>query len=133
MARLSDMGVHPYLVADTLVMTVAQRLVRLLCPHCKREVEADDAVRRLLPDAAMGVHYEPVGCEKCFYTGYSGRRAVYEVIPMDDAFSAAVRHGRSDVGELLHERGIASLRDAVVDLFRRGETSLDELIPLLNC
>ncbi len=132
-ARLSDMGVHPYLVADTLVMTVAQRLVRLLCPHCKREVEADDAVRRLLPDAAMGVHYEPVGCEKCFYTGYSGRRAVYEVIPMDDAFSAAVRHGRSDVGELLHERGIASLRDAVVDLFRRGETSLDELIPLLNC
>ena len=131
-ARLSDMGVHPYLVADTLVMSVAQRLVRLLCPHCKREVEAGEDVRRLLPDAAIGVHYEPVGCEKCFYTGYSGRRAVYEVIPMDDALSAAVRAAQSDVSELLRERGVTSLRDSVVDLFRRGETSLGELIPLLN-
>ena len=78
------------------------------------------------------MHYEPVGCEKCFYTGYSGRRAVYEVIPMDDALSAAVRAAQSDVGELLRERGVTSLRDSVVDLFRCGETSLGELIPLLN-
>lgn len=48
-ARLQDMGVHPYLVADTLVMTVAQRLVRLLCPHCKRQTEAAPEVRALLP------------------------------------------------------------------------------------
>lgn len=52
-ARLADMGVHPYLVADTLAMTVAQRLVRLLCPHCKRSAAASDEVRRLLPDAAI--------------------------------------------------------------------------------
>ena len=129
-ARLSDMGVHPYLVANTLVMTVAQRLVRLLCPHCKRETAATDEVRRLVPDA--GTHFEAVGCERCFYTGYSGRRAVYEVIPMDDELSAAARDGLSDVAPLLAARGIPSLKDAVVDLFLRGETSLDELIPLLN-
>ena len=129
-ARLSDMGVHPYLVANTLVMTVAQRLVRLLCPHCKRETAATDEVRRLVPDA--GTHFEAVGCERCFYTGYSGRRAVYEVIPMDDSLSAAARDGLSDVAPLLAARGIPSLKDAVVDLFLRGETSLDELIPLLN-
>lgn len=129
-ARLSDMGVHPYLVANTLVMTVAQRLVRLLCPHCKRETAATDEVRRLIPDA--GTHFEAVGCERCFYTGYSGRRAVYEVIPMDDELSAAARDGLSDVAPLLAARGIPSLKDAVVDLFLRGETSLDELIPLLN-
>ncbi len=129
-ARLSDMGVHPYLVANTLVMTVAQRLVRLLCPHCKRETAATDEVRRLVPDA--GAHFAAVGCERCFYTGYSGRRAVYEVIPMDDELSAAVRNGLSDVAPLLAARGIPSLKDAVVGLFLHGETSLDELIPLLN-
>lgn len=131
-ARLADMGVHPYLVADTLVMTVAQRLVRLLCPHCRREVPTTDEVRHLLPGEAPERCCEPVGCARCFYTGYSGRRAVYEVIPMDDELSAAARTGRADIAPLLAARGIATLRDAVADLFRRGETSLDEIIPLLN-
>lgn len=131
-ARLADMGVHPYLVADTLVMTVAQRLVRLLCPHCKREAAATDEVRRLLTGAAIERMCEPVGCERCFYTGYAGRRAVYEVIPLDDELAAAARAGQADIAPLLAARGIPSLPDAVVDLFRRGETSLDELIPLLN-
>lgn len=131
-ARLTDMGVHPYLVADTLVMTVAQRLVRLLCPHCKRRAAVTDEVRRLLPDHAFGNYFEAVGCERCFFTGYAGRRAVYEVIPMDEELAAVARTGRSDITPLLAERDIASLRDAVVELFLRGETSLDELIPLLN-
>lgn len=130
-ARLADMGVHPYLVANTLVMSVAQRLVRLLCPHCKREVAATEEVRRLVPAASQ--HFEAEGCERCFYTGYSGRRAVYEVIPMDEELSAAVRSGATDISPLLSARGIPSLRDAVVELFLRGDTSLDELIPLLNC
>lgn len=129
-ARLSDMGVHPYLVANTLVMTVAQRLVRLLCPHCKREVPATDEVRRQVPGAEL--YFDAVGCERCFYTGYSGRRAVYEVIPMDEALSAAARNEQADIAPLLAERGISSLREAVVELFLGGETSLDELIPLLN-
>ena len=129
-ARLSDMGVHPYLVANTLVMSVAQRLVRLLCPRCKRRVQAANETRSLVPEAAE--YFEPVGCPHCFYSGYSGRRAVYEVIPLDEEFANAARSGMSDVGPMLRERGIVSLRDAVVQLLLRGETSLDELIPLLN-
>ena len=58
---------------------------------------------------------------------------MFEVITMEDELSAAVREGRSDVGDMLRRRGIMSLRDAVTDLFRRGETSLDELLPMLNC
>ena len=127
-ARLADMGVHPYLIADTLVMTVAQRLVRLLCPHCKRQA----AARIPLPIEA-DVYFEAVGCERCYYTGYAGRRAIYEVIPMDDELAAAARNGDTDIAPLLAARGITSLRDAVADLFRRGETSIDELIPMLNC
>ena len=126
-ARLADMGVHPYLIADTLVMTVAQRLVRLLCPHCKRRVTAS-APR----DIDADVYFEAVGCERCYYTGYAGRRAIYEVIPLDDELAAAARAGDTEITRLLAERGITSLRDAVIDLFRRGETSLDELIPMLN-
>lgn len=132
-ARLTDMGVHPYLIADTLVMTVAQRLVRLLCPHCKRKAAASEEVRRLLSRREFDAYFEPVGCPKCYFTGYSGRRAVYEVIPMDEELAAAARSGRTDVGPLLHARGIATLREAVVGLFLRGDTSLDELIPLMNC
>lgn len=131
-ARLADMGVHPYLTADTLVMTVAQRLVRLLCPHCKRETAATDHLRRLLPDRPIATAYEPVGCERCFYTGYSGRRAVYEVIPMDDELAAAAREGRSEVAPLLAARGITTLRDAVAELFGSGQTALEEVIPLLS-
>ena len=131
-ARLSDMGVHSYLVADTLVMTVAQRLVRLLCPHCKREVPATDEVRHLISDRSIASYCIPVGCEHCFYTGYAGRRAIYEVIPMDEALSAAARMQQADITPLLNERGIPSLKDAVIELFRCGATSLDETIPLLN-
>lgn len=129
-ARLTDMGVHPYLVANTLVMTVAQRLVRLLCPHCKRETDATDTVRRLVTAAER--HFEAVGCDRCFYTGYKGRRAVYEVIPMDDELSAMARSAQADISPLLSARGISSLTDAGTDLFMRGETSLDEVIPFLN-
>lgn len=132
-ARLSDMEVHPYLVANTLVMSVAQRLVRLLCPHCKRSVAAASGVRSLLPGVDFGEYFEAVGCERCFYTGYRGRRAVYEVIPLDDELSSAARNARTDVAALLSARGIPSLQEAVCGLFQRGETSLDELLPLLNC
>lgn len=84
-SRLIDMGVHPYLISDTLILCMAQRLVRLLCPECKREREPDEHAKRLLgEDSQPGKLYRAVGCEYCYYTGYSGRKAIYEVIPIDD-------------------------------------------------
>jgi general secretion pathway protein E/type IV pilus assembly protein PilB len=116
-ARLTDMGIHPYLVSGTLVMCVAQRLVRLLCPHCKRR---------------EGEYFAAVGCEKCYYTGYSGRRAIYEVIPIDDTLAGAVRRQESDIEPLLAERGITTLGEAAGDLLRRGETSMEEIVQFLK-
>lgn len=131
-ARLTDMGVHPYLIANTLIMCVAQRLVRLLCPHCKKEVEITPAMKAIVGEDIPGTIYGPAGCDHCYYTGYSGRRAVYEVIKMDDGLSAAARNAEPDIEPLLKKRGIVSLRSAGLKMFTDGMTSLEEIIPLLK-
>ena len=115
--RLTDMGVHPYLLSETLIACVAQRLVRLLCPHCKRETEG---------------HYVRTGCPHCHYTGYKGRKAIYEVIRMDDHLSAAVKEGTQNVSGYLSQKGIKTLKDSALALYESGETSYEEIIPLLN-
>jgi general secretion pathway protein E/type IV pilus assembly protein PilB len=131
--RLVDMGVHPYLIANTLIMCLSQRLIRLLCPHCKQKKEIiNEDIKKLLQDSNIDYHYEAKGCDKCFYTGYSGRRAIYEVIPIDDELSVAIRNTESDIEPLLKTRGIVSLKDAGLEMLKKGETSLEELIPLLR-
>ena len=132
-SRLIDMGVHPYLIANTLIMCVSQRLIRLLCPHCKQKKEIDEEdIKELLFDKNIQYYYEAKGCNKCYYTGYSGRRAIYEVIPIDDELAISVRNNESDVEQLLKTRGIISLKDAGFKMLQNGETSIEELIPLLR-
>ena len=123
-ARLVDMGLHPYLISNTLVLCAAQRLLRLLCPSCKKEVSSHiEGVEKT---------YEAVGCEECYYTGYKGRKAIYEVIPIDDELTRAIRDSRSDISGLLKARGILTLRDSAMQLLRDGKTSPDEVLPLLR-
>ncbi len=128
-ARLTDMGVHPYLIADTLVMCVAQRLVRLLCPHCKQQEAASEDIRTV---SGSDTHFTASGCVKCYYTGYSGRKAIYEVIPMDAELAQAARGNLTEIGSLLAGRGIVTLREAALAMFAAGETSFGEIIPMLN-
>lgn len=116
--RMTDMGIHPYLLSETLVACVAQRLVRTLCPHCRKET----------PDG----HYTPVGCPHCFYTGYLGRRAVYEVIPIDGELAGLIRGGESDIGGYLRSHGIRTLRDSATALYEQGETSLEEVLQIIG-
>ena len=116
--RMTDMGIHPYLLSETLIACVAQRLVRTLCPHCKRE--AGDG------------HFTPTGCPRCFYTGYLGRRAIYEVIPIEADLSEAVRNRTTDIRDYLHKHKIKTLRDAALALYDQGETSLEEILPLIE-
>ena len=112
------MGVHPYLLADTLVLCVAQRLVRLLCPHCK-----------VPPDDRHG--FRAVGCEACYDTGYAGRKAIYEVLPVDDRLASAIR--RTEEVAVDPERlGIRTLRASALELVEQGLTSYEEVLPLLN-
>lgn len=131
--RLADMQVPGYLVAGTLNLSVAQRLVRVLCPDCKSEQYFDPV--------NLPAHYKPavipekqhvaVGCEKCYYTGYRGRKAVYEILPVTTEIAEQIRK------ETLHEdfikeaTGIRFLHESAFELFSRGITSLDEIYSIL--
>ncbi len=132
-ARLVDMGVPPYLLADTLNTAVAQRLVRRLCPYCKAKVprEALAFPRQFKPPAALEFAFEPKGCEQCYFTGYKGRQAVYEVIPVDRDLAACIKDARLDVRDLLQEKGITPLQENALQLLLSGETGLKEIYPIL--
>ena len=110
-SRLVDMGVPSYLLASTINTTVAQRLVRLLCPHCKKEESFDSKYFPIGYNAPknLSTHHVAVGCDECYYTGYKGRTAVYEVIPLDYDLAERVKNNSFDPSKLfLVTRGAKS-------------------------
>lgn len=131
--RLVDMGIPAYLLADTLNTAVAQRLVRLLCVHCKEEqpLSAKEYPRNYKAPLALTTQYVAKGCDHCFYTGYKGRKAVYEIIPLDEELANLVKQEEFNVKELLKEKGISSLADNAFELLKKGLTSMDEIYPIL--
>ncbi|MCC8035835.1 MAG: GspE/PulE family protein [Rikenellaceae bacterium] len=131
-SRLADMGIHPYLIANTLILCVAQRLIRLLCPECKSRIKADRSWKAIVGLESTGFQYIPKGCAKCYYTGYSGRKAIYEVIPVDETLAAAIRDNVPDIHEILRQRNITTLKTEGIRMVAAGESSFEEIIPLLN-
>jgi type IV pilus assembly protein PilB len=132
-ARLADMGVPPFLLAGTLNLSVSQRLVRLLCPHCKKKVPFNPAAfpRGYKPISVPGEHWIPVGCPGCFFTGYKSRKAVFEVIPLDGSLSDKIKRQELDAEQYLRETGIEKMSDSALRLFIAGETTIDEIYPIL--
>ncbi len=132
-SRLIDMDIPAFLLADTLETTVAQRLVRLLCPACKakREFEPGQFPTRLRSFRPVPVHYVAKGCQECYNTGFKGRKAVYEVIPMDEELAEQIKARNLSVGDLLARKGIKTLAENAFELFEQGLTSLEEIYSLL--
>jgi len=132
-ARLIDMGIPPFLVADTLNTSIAQRLVRALCPFCKKEEVFDSRLypKQFIPALSIDRHFVAVGCNQCFQTGYSGRKAVYEVIPIDHELSDQIKANNYRVYDILKDRGIKTLAENAFELFFNGETTIDEIFALL--
>jgi general secretion pathway protein E len=117
-SRLQELGIAHYLIKATLIGVMAQRLVRLLCPHCKRAV------------GAPGTAHEAVGCAECRESGYRGRAGLYEIMPMSEAFKALITPG-ADVQALRRasvEQGMRSLRMAGIDKVNAGLTTLAEVL-----
>jgi type IV pilus assembly protein PilB len=132
-SRLTDMGVPSFLLASTLNTTVAQRLLRLLCVECKQEKEFDNNQfpKTFNPPRKIQKHYVTKGCDQCHYTGFKGRKAIYEVIPIDFELADHIKSGQFSVEELLKQRNIKTLRDNAFELFEKGLTTIDEIYPIL--
>ncbi len=132
-SRLLDMGIPAYLLANTLNLTVAQRLVRLLCPDCSQEEDFDSTslpTHIQLPEQ-LAKHRNAVGCPKCFYTGYRGRSALYEVIRVNHDFSKAIKNKEFEIDNLQREYKIISLKQSAFELLKQGKTSFEEVYPIL--
>jgi general secretion pathway protein E/type IV pilus assembly protein PilB len=131
--RLIDMGVPSYLLADTMNLAVAQRLVRLLCPKCKESapLSKEDLPRHFKVDHLPTQQMIPKGCDYCHYSGYKGRVGVYEIIPINDELSDAIREQELKVSHLLERAGVQTLSENAFRLFKEGKTSLKEVYPLL--
>lgn len=131
-SRLIDMGIQPFLIAETLKLSVAQRLLRKLCEHCKSllDFNQDDFPSNFLNKKNIETHFVPVGCERCHYTGYSGRTAIYEVIPVGFEFANQIKSNSKNLNKLKLDN-VASLAEKALELFLNGETSYEEIYPFL--
>jgi len=132
-SRLIDMGVPAHLIASTLNMSVAQRLVRKLCVHCKRESDLKTGDLPIQYDAPSNLqkHYIATGCDQCYHTGYSGRKAIYELLPVTKSLSIHIKNNELQIDDYLKENNINQLSDQAIDLVIQGETSIDEVFSLL--
>jgi len=132
--RLLNMGVEPFLVASSINLIMAQRLVRLVCTQCKEETPiAPEALLEIgVPqDLVGGMHcFHGVGCSICGGTGYKGRIALYEVMPMSDGIREAVLSGASstDIKRAAIESGMKTLRMSGIAKIAEGLTTIEEVL-----
>lgn len=131
-SRLIDMGVPPYLIAETLNLSVAQRLVRKLCQHCKEETHFDskDFPESFTIPYEVDKLYKPKGCNECYHTGYKGRTAIYEVIPINLPIANAIKNN-TITSYFEGDENYKSLPDKAYEVLTKGETSLDEIYSIL--
>ena len=130
-SRLSDMGVEPFLVGSSVRLVVAQRLVRRICATCKHEEAADRLVLEQLGiEATHRPLYRGLGCRKCGNTGYRGRTAVFEIMPIDEALGERIggRIGLEELRRSARSRGMRTLRERAVEKMLAGETTPEEVL-----
>jgi type IV pilus assembly protein PilB len=130
--RLEDMGIESYLIADSVVGVVAQRLVRRLCPNCKkpRLANADEKAMMDIPEDKEVTIYEPCGCPKCDNTGYRGRIGVYEIMKMSPKLKTIIskREGADKIKAQALAEGMHTLHMSATDYVLEGITSYPEMI-----
>jgi type IV pilus assembly protein PilB len=128
LGRLIDMGIEPFLISSAIDCIVAQRLVRMLCPHCKQPSKAPESLL-----AEYGLYgseaYEPVGCSRCTSTGYRGRIGIYEVMSVTEEVRALVlsRGSVDEIAAAAEGQGMRRLRDDGIAKVRAGQTSIAEI------
>jgi type II secretory ATPase GspE/PulE/Tfp pilus assembly ATPase PilB-like protein len=130
--RFIDMGLEPYQVAATLRLCIAQRLVRRLCPSCRkpRPLTATEATVIGRPQSAGVTVFEPGSCERCNERGYRGRVGIFELLPIDDDLARRIVDGADEaaISRRAREKQIPGLRDDAAAKLLSGVTSFEELV-----
>ena len=126
--RLIDLGIEPFLLSPSLLMLIAQRLVRKLCQNCKEPFDPPASVRERFR-LSEGQYFRAKGCEKCRNTGYMGRIGIFEVLRVDDRVREIITRGGSqdDVKKTAKERGMKSLSESGLEKAAVGLTTLEEV------
>ncbi|TIC79083.1 type IV-A pilus assembly ATPase PilB [Crenobacter intestini] len=139
LTRLLNMGVAPFNVASSVLLIMAQRLARRLCPQCKAPVDIprEALLRSGFSEAELDGSWQPmgpVGCEHCRDTGYKGRVGLYELMPMTDAMVRLILKGgnAAEIADLARAEGMVDLRHAGLKKVRQGLTSLTEIEAVTN-
>ena len=132
--RLIDMGIEPFLVTSSIIAIIAQRLVRVLCPHCKEVyVPDDESLSNLgLNRTALKNHtfYRKNGCNLCMQTGFRGRTAIFEIMIVDDEIKKLVlkTSDANQINELALKRGMITLQKDGIDKVLQGMTTIEEVL-----
>ena len=132
-SRLIDMGIPPFLIASTLNVSIAQRLVRKLCEDCKQEmvITKDVFPENFSIPKDLTNHYVAVGCQKCYHTGYHGRKAIYEIIPITKTLVPHIKNNELEIDQYLRNNNITALKGNALELLKQGVTSVEEVYALL--
>lgn len=128
--RLIDMGVEPFLIASAVAGVMGQRLCRRLCPKCMREVPLDMKYYTLQAPPKKNTVFEPVGCDACTRTGYKGRRALFEVLDVDEDIEGSIvrRENATQIRNLALSKGMTTLREDGWSKVFNGVTSVKEIM-----
>jgi type IV pilus assembly protein PilB len=134
-SRLLDMGIEPFLVASSINLVVAQRLVRRLCPNCKKEVEAStDFLNQLNLNLSGQKLSEPGGCPACNFSGFKGRIAIYEVLPFFEQLKELIfeRASAAEIKRAARAHGMKTLRESGITKMLEGVTTLEEVLKVTD-
>jgi type IV pilus assembly protein PilB len=128
--RLVDMGIEAFMVASTLRLVEAQRLIRRLCTKCKRPYDPDPQTREKYKIGPEHTVFQAAGCDACNGTGYRGRVGIFEVITITPTLRDMIqkRAPHSEMQEQAEREGMASLMTNALEKVRAGITSLDEAV-----
>jgi len=131
--RLLDIGLEPYLISSSIILIVAQRLVRLICPHCKEEDIPDkkliDKFRIYIDEFGIKKFHKGKGCEKCNFSGFFGRIAIFEILKLDEKIRTLIsnRFHEDLIFEEAKNKGLKTLAESGVEKVAKGITTLEEV------
>ena len=133
--RLEEMGIESYLLADSLLLICAQRLVKKICPNCKTEYKPSKKEEIIIKNAGFEIDentkvYKGMGCKMCNFTGYKGRTGIHELLKVDEQIKGMLIERRSteEIKQVALKKGMKTLRQDAVMKALKGITTIDEVI-----